>query len=113
MEQERKKNTWIAIVPDDGMKDMFWDRPNRQWTYQPSNWYIKQWLAKARGEKYNKDMERWSEIHNTFKFFGLDTYSSFILSKHLLIISDLLMIISSFIILQYFFSLFIKSCIFF
>lgn len=54
MEQERKKNTWIAIVPDDGMKDMFWDRPNRQWTYQPSNWYIKQWLAKARGEKMIK-----------------------------------------------------------
>ncbi len=28
--------------------------------------------ARRRGEEYNKDMERWSDIHNTFKFFGLD-----------------------------------------
>ncbi|MBW8034543.1 MAG: Fe-S oxidoreductase [Planctomycetes bacterium] len=28
--------------------------------------------AKCRGEEYNRDMERWSEIHTTFKYFGLD-----------------------------------------
>jgi len=28
--------------------------------------------AKAKGEGYNRDMERWGEIRNTFKFFGLD-----------------------------------------
>ncbi|MBE0535193.1 MAG: radical SAM protein [Phycisphaerae bacterium] len=28
--------------------------------------------AKARGEGYDRNMERWSDIHNTFKFFGLD-----------------------------------------
>lgn len=27
--------------------------------------------AKARGEKYDKKMERWSDIHNTYKFYGL------------------------------------------